>query len=183
MNRAILEEAVQRGITRLCHFTPSRNLAHILSGGLGILATKHLKDDERALYNATDLARLDGHEDHICCSIEYPNAWYFDRAKDREPLFRDWVVLLINPRYLWEDGTKFCPRNAAILRRGLNETFPLSGDSGIRESNSARRSYFWFAPQGGGRWLGVVSNSRKTSDESSMRNARAIPISWFATRC
>src|SRR5271157_6210006 len=35
-----------------------------------------------------------------------------------------------------------------ILRRGLNETFPLSGDSGIRESNSARRSYFWFALQG-----------------------------------
>lgn len=84
-----------------------------LSGSLGILATTHLKADERALYNATDLARLDGHEDHICCSIEYPNAWYFDRAKDREPLFRDWVVLLIEPRYLWEDGTRFCPRNAA----------------------------------------------------------------------
>src|SRR5271157_1247982 len=72
---------------------------------------------------------------------------------------------------------------AIILRRGLNETFPLSGDSGIRVSKSARRSYVCFAPQGGGRWLGVVSNSRKTSDESSMRNARAIPISWFATRC
>src|SRR5208283_5094099 len=72
---------------------------------------------------------------------------------------------------------------ALILRRGLNETFPLSGDSGIRESNSARRSYFWFATQGGGRWLGVESILRKTSDESSMRNARAIPISWFGTRC
>src|SRR5208282_3998692 len=70
-----------------------------------------------------------------------------------------------------------------ILRRGLNETFPLSGDSGIRESNSARRSYFWFATQGGGRWLGVESILRKTSDESSMRNARAIPIYWFGTRC
>ena len=70
---------------------------------------------------------------------------------------------------------------AIILRRGLNETFPLSGDSGIRESNSARKSSFWFARQGGGRWLGVVSILRKTSDESSMRNARAIPISWFAT--
>ena len=72
---------------------------------------------------------------------------------------------------------------AYILRRGLNETFPLSGDSGIRVSKSARRSYVCFAPHGGRRWLGVVSNSRKTSDESSMRNARAIPISWFATRC
>src|SRR5271157_1120015 len=78
------------------------------------------------------------------------------------------------------DGWK---RAGDILRRRLNETFPLSGDSGIRVSKSARRSYVCFAPQGGGRWLGVVSNSRKTSDESSMRNARAIPISWFATRC
>jgi len=70
-----------------------------------------------------------------------------------------------------------------ILRRGLNETVSLSGDSGIRESNSTRRPYFWFATQGGGRWLGIESILRKTSDESSMRNARAIPISWFATRC
>ncbi len=34
-----------------------------------------------------------------------------DQAKDN--LFPDWVVLLINPKYLWEDGTLFSPRNAA----------------------------------------------------------------------
>ena len=32
-----------------------------------------------------------------------------------------------------------------------------------------------FAPHGGRRWLGVVSNSRKTSDESSMRNRASHP--------
>jgi hypothetical protein len=113
VNQEIQTEAARRGITRLCHFTPSRNLAHILLGTWGILATKHLKRDERALFNATDLSRLDRHEGHICCSVEYPNAWYFEHARGRELLFRDWVVVLFDPRYLWEMGTLFCPRNAA----------------------------------------------------------------------
>lgn len=113
MNADIREEVMQRGITRLCHFTPSRNLAYIINGDVGILATQRLQEDERSLYNPTDLQRHDGHSDHICCSIEYPNAWYFDHAKSRELLFRDWVVLLIDPRYLWEEGTRFCPRNAS----------------------------------------------------------------------
>ena len=102
-----------RGITRLCHFTPSRNLAHIAEDERGILATQHLSEDEKAVFNQTDLQRLDGHPDYVCCSIQYPNAWYFRNARDRELLFRDWVVLLINSHYLWRAGTKFCPRNSA----------------------------------------------------------------------
>jgi ssDNA thymidine ADP-ribosyltransferase, DarT len=104
---------MRRGITRLCHFTPSRNLAYIMTGRVGILATSRLRVDERLLYNPTDLQRYDGHVDHICCSVEYPNAWYLDQANSRERLFRDWVVLLIDPRYLWEQGTRFCSRNAS----------------------------------------------------------------------
>jgi hypothetical protein len=113
MNMSIEAEVQRRGITRLCHFTPSRNLAQILTGNMGILATKKLKDDERSVYTPTDLERLDGFPDHISCTIEYPNAWYFEKARAREILFKDWVILLINPKYLWCKGTKFCPRNAA----------------------------------------------------------------------
>ncbi len=113
MIEAIRSEADERGITRLCHFTPSRNLAQIATGKTGILATKNLERDERSVYTPTDLERLDGFTSHICCSIEYPNAWYFDQARAKEPLFRDWVVLLIAPHYLWEPGTLFCPRNAS----------------------------------------------------------------------
>lgn len=102
-----------KGITRLCHFTPSRNLQHIAAGQAGILATARLSVEERAAYNATDLQRLDGFRGHICCSIEYPNAWYFDRVRNDEKLFPDWVVLLIRPDYLWKPSTLFCPRNAA----------------------------------------------------------------------
>lgn len=104
---------MRRSITRLCHFTPSRNLAHIASGEEGILATQNLKESERSIFTPTDLKRLDAHEGYISCSIEYPNVWYFDKARARETLFKDWVILFINPRYLWLPGTRFCPRNAA----------------------------------------------------------------------
>ena len=110
---SIQEGAGRRGITRLCHFTPSRNLAHIAEDPAGILASQHLVEDEKAVFNPTDLERLDGYPDHVCCSIQYPNAWYFRNARRQERLFVDWVVLLINAQYLWRIGTKFCPRNAA----------------------------------------------------------------------
>lgn len=113
MISAIQREAENRKITRLCHFTPSRNLVHILTGETGILATRKLQQNERTIFTATDLERLDRHEGYICCSIEYPNAWYFDKAKSQDKLFKDWVILLINPKYLWLPGSRFCPRNAA----------------------------------------------------------------------
>ena len=115
----IRTEAVRRGITRLCHFTPSRNLGHIAEDPRGILASRYLEEDEKAVFNPTDSARLDGFPDHVCCSIQYPNAWYFKKARSQERLFEDWAVLLIAPHYLWHTGTKFCPRNAAADRGRL----------------------------------------------------------------
>ena len=109
----IRERARRRGITRLCHFTPARNLAHIANDSRGLLASRHLRGDEITVFNPTDKVRLDGYTGHVCCSIQYPNAWYFRRARENERLFPDWVVLLIDARYLWQLGTKFCPRNAA----------------------------------------------------------------------
>ncbi len=113
MNERIKAEVERRQITRLCHFTPSRNLGQILAGNVAILATKKLQNDERSVFTPTDLQRLDGYTDHICCTIEYPNSWCFAKARERAPLFRDWAVLFIAPQYLWQDGTRFCSRNAA----------------------------------------------------------------------
>ena len=110
---SIRSEAAERGITRLCHFTPSRNLGHIASDPRGLLASRHLQADEKAVFNPTDVERLDGYRDHLCCSIQYPNAWYFRKAREQEELFPDWVVVFIESHYLWRVGTKFCPRNAA----------------------------------------------------------------------
>ena len=119
----IRTSANRRQITRLCHFTPSRNLAHILSGRQGILASRHLRDDEAAIYNPTDRSRWDGYPNHVCCSIQYPNAWYFRKARLNDELFKDWVVLLICAEYLWQPGTKFSPRNAAANTGSIAEGF------------------------------------------------------------
>ena len=83
-----------------------------------------LRTTESAIFHATDKDRLDGYPDHVCCSIQYPNAWYFKRARASEILFLDWVVLLIRAHCLWQPGAKFCPRNAAaghgrLVRGGL----------------------------------------------------------------
>jgi hypothetical protein len=72
--------------------------------------------DERAVFNATDIVRYDGFPDHVCCSIQYPNAWYFRTARKNEKLFADWVVLFIKPDHLWAPGTKFSQRNASANR-------------------------------------------------------------------
>lgn len=115
----IQTRANRRGITRLCHFTPSRNLAHIASDPRGVLASHHLQADAAAVFNPTDKERLDGYPGHVCCSIQYPNAWYFRRARENERLFLDWVVVLIDACYLWHAGTLFCPRNAAARQGRL----------------------------------------------------------------
>ncbi len=115
----IKANARRRGITRLCHFTPSRNLAHILHDPRGLLASEHLRADERAVFNPTDDSRIDGHLDYVCCSIQYPNAWYFRVARGKDVLFKDWVVLLLHPRHLWAGGAKFCRRNAAAAAGSL----------------------------------------------------------------
>ena len=130
----IADGAARRGITRLCHFTPSRNLAHIANDHRGILSSRHLQEDERSILNPTDTRRLDGLPDHVCCSIQYPNAWYFRTARSKERLFLEWVVLLVRPHYLWHPGTKFCPRNAAaqhgrLVEEGVEAFDALFADS------------------------------------------------------
>ena len=121
MNNAIREAAKDRGINLLCHFTPSENFARIATDPQGLLATKHLRDYKKA-FAPTDLERHDGCLGYICCTVEYPNAWYFQKAKERNPRLCDWIVLFIKRRYLWADGTRFCPRNAAAnFGQGVHE--------------------------------------------------------------
>ena len=133
MSDLIELSARARGISRICHFTPSRNLQHIAAGQIGILSTASLRADERRAFNPTDLKRYDGKQGHVCCSIEYPNAWYFDKARANEPIFPDWVVLLVKPDYLWKEGTLFSPGNAAAgfganIRSGFEGFESLFGE-------------------------------------------------------
>jgi len=101
---------IKMNITRLCHFTSSRKALHILSSEAGIKAVDFI---EESLYDANDPLRLDGRLQHINCSLEYPNHWYWNKVKNKEPLFQDWIILLINPELLELESTEFCPVNAA----------------------------------------------------------------------
>ncbi len=114
MNR-IQEICRRRGITRICHFTQSRNLAHIFDEPYGLHSTRTLKANDIP-HNPTDLERYDGRDDLVCCSIEYPNTYYFSKVRDKERLFPDWVVLYIDQTFLWHPDTRFCPCNAAKAR-------------------------------------------------------------------
>lgn len=109
-------EVQARGIRRVCHFTPSRKLVQILIGDVGVLASQKLAVAERDVFDPTDLLRLDGHPGHVCCSIEYPNAWYFQNARKDQRLFLDWVVLMFAPNVLLAPDIAFCNRNAAAGR-------------------------------------------------------------------
>jgi len=115
LNGAVRAEAIARHITRLCHFTPFRNLVHIVTGD-GLRSTNGLRSAERKAFNQQDLERLDGYPDHVSCSIEFPNAWYYRQKRSTDTLFSSWVVLTFSPEYLWNSETHFCHRNASARR-------------------------------------------------------------------
>jgi hypothetical protein len=146
-SQKIKELVGDRNISRLCHFTQSRKLSHILSNPRGILSTKELLKVAPDLVDITDPERLDGHPDYICCSIEFPNSWYLVKAKSRDPLFKEWVILFLDPSILWRYNVLFCPRNAAAehgsLIRGGYDGFKsifadeVSGAGGIKRKRTA----------------------------------------------
>jgi hypothetical protein len=103
-------EIKNRGITRLCHLTRSQKAVHILTSETGIKAVDFLEKD---IYDVNDPQRLDGKKDFVNCSIQYPNHWYWRKVKDKDPLFKEWVILFINPELLLLDTTEFCAVNAA----------------------------------------------------------------------
>lgn len=111
MVNAITAEARRRGITRLCHFTRSSALPHVLEAG----AIRAVGDLRRSadFYRPTDTKRLDNHLDHISCSIEYPNVWYLRAAQNKDVIFTDWIVFLLDIALLDEPEIKFSPHNAA----------------------------------------------------------------------
>lgn len=103
---------VARGVTRLCHFTKLQSLAQIVSTDSGILPSSSIRSDTK---NVTDKARYDGELECVCCSVEYPNSWFLQRAmtNNTDKVFRDWLTIYINLDILNLNDAKFCPCNAS----------------------------------------------------------------------
>lgn len=118
----------KRRVTRLCHFTKFQKLCHILESEQGILASNVIRFDTK---NVIDNERYDGETDHVCCSIQYPNSWYLKKARERnfDIIFRDWIVLYIEPSILMYRNAKFCPCNASRDRGAY-----INGDMSQLES-------------------------------------------------
>lgn len=106
-------EIKERGITRLCHFTKSKNLSYIFSDDEninGILASNCI---EKEFKDPNDLVRYDKRTDHINCSIQYPNFTFLQVCRKQEKLFKDMVILCIKPEVIMRKNTLFCKVNAA----------------------------------------------------------------------
>lgn len=101
-------------VTRLIHFTPAMNLFSILRDG-EIRPSDDLEGDEQPHFTATDEERIDGHPEHVCCSFEYPNAYYQARARAKADLrnYPEWVCLILDVDLVLRDGVLFYPCNAA----------------------------------------------------------------------
>jgi hypothetical protein len=105
----------------------------------GILATKFIPSD---IKQQNDKARLDNAEDYVCCSLQYPNCWYWNKAKirDDDVIFREWVVLIIDLAILKESAFKFSSCNAAkshgeYISDDLNKIADLFAEGGYRKPN------------------------------------------------
>lgn len=101
-----------RGVTRLCHFTKLRSLTHITASEDGILASGSIRQDTK---NVLDTARYDGELEYVCCSFQYPNSWFMEKAvrSNQDEIFKEWLVLYVDPRILNDRAAKFCPCNAS----------------------------------------------------------------------
>lgn len=66
MISAIAEEVCGRGITRLCHFTPTRNLVHLVAERADLLSRSQLENGVAEAYTATDPQRWDGGCPIVC---------------------------------------------------------------------------------------------------------------------
>ena len=115
-NRAfqIQQFCEERGITTLCHFTRVENLHSILQQGL---LGRNLLEARGQQFLWNDPDRADGHKEAVCLSISFPNyqMFYSIRESEKTKGVKDsqWVILLLDPKVLWELGCAFCQDNAA----------------------------------------------------------------------
>jgi hypothetical protein len=113
-------------IPYLVHITRLPNLPSILRHGL--VPRDQLGDlsDERHVVN--DLKRFDGQLDSVSLSISHPNDSLFLRWRLYDYPNETWIVVLLDPRVLWELPCALYLRNSAAATSGLiNESRSITG--------------------------------------------------------
>lgn len=113
-------EVQRRGITQICHFTRLGHLQSIKTHGLR--SSRFLKSRNLPFYQ-NDSGRWDGLENHICCSIQYPNGKLLEKWR-RETESDEWLILFISPNIICgrtAASVKYSATNAAWKRGSLTE--------------------------------------------------------------
>lgn len=106
--RALKRAAKALQIADLFHFTQIESLDSILTYGL---VQRNNPGDATLLM--TDPYRLDGRPDCICLSASFPNySMFWAIRRDRYPE-REWCVLRLRSRIVWNFSCLFFPQNAA----------------------------------------------------------------------
>lgn len=113
----IADKVAELGLVRVVHFTPAKNLHHIVADSQ-IRPTTELRELAPEYYAPTDELRMDNHPEMSCMTFTYPNPFYFETARGREDFkrFPDWVCLYLDAKVLTRDGVLFSPTNAALGR-------------------------------------------------------------------
>jgi hypothetical protein len=114
VTEAVSQVLAELAIPRAAHFTPSKNLFHIVQDGQ-IRSSKELAELAPEYFDPTDIERFDRHPDMTCVSFTYPNGYYLAKARQKPKFarFPDWVCLMLSPNVLTRPGVLFCPCNAA----------------------------------------------------------------------
>lgn len=115
-----------RGVTRLIHFTKSKNVPLMLGPNEigeapGILANNFIRNTN---FDPNDTQRFDGCTEHICTSITLPNIFLLNKFKrdvnssyNQAEQFGEYVMLEIDPRVInRSDRNRCCEKNAATQR-------------------------------------------------------------------
>lgn len=104
------DKITEKGITRLIHFTPRKNLESILKNG--IMSITEMKQNLMC-YEYNDENRFDNCLDGISLSIQTPNIYLLNKFK-KEYKDREYVCILLDPALLYEitddSGEKLAPR-------------------------------------------------------------------------
>ena len=100
----------KRGIEYLIHFTTTSNLSSILENR-ELMSRKILESNDLA-FDIIDPNRYDDIKQYINLSLSGPNTEMF-KAKRRDYKDRNWCVLKIDPKHIYDRETRFSYHNAA----------------------------------------------------------------------
>ncbi|WP_437774110.1 DarT ssDNA thymidine ADP-ribosyltransferase family protein [Arthrobacter sp. KNU40] len=111
---SVVEALEQVPATRLIHFAPATNVTGIFTDN-AIRTSQDLVENAPQQFSPTDELRLDARNNHVCCSFEYPNAYYQAIARDKSAFrnYPDWVAFVLDLDLVLRPGTLFSPCNAA----------------------------------------------------------------------